>query len=311
MASQIFAMVSSPQARAIDELLRGSFVICGVIFAIVAGLVGYCVIRFRARGDREPTQTEGNTRLEFGWTLVPAVVLVGLFAMTTRAVSGSDPPLTGDPDITVVAHQWWWEVKYKSGAITANEIHIPTGKALTIRVESADVVHDFWVPDLARKIDAIPGYPVSIQMQADAPGDYLGTCAEYCGAEHAWMRILVIAQAPDDYAAWERHEREPAPPPASEAAARGERVFRDRTCVRCHAVTGREDSSASGERVAPDLTHLGERKTLGAGVMNNTPGELARWLKEPQVVKNGSHMPDVRLTDDETRDLAAYFGELK
>ncbi len=282
-----------------------------MIFAIVAGLVGYIAVRFRSSTAREPRQTEGNTRLEIAWTIAPALVLVVLFALTLRAVGGSDPPLDGEADITIIAHQWWWEVKYKSGAITANEIHIPTGRPLTIQIESADVVHDFWVPDLARKIDAVPGYPVKIQMQADTPGHYLGACAEYCGAEHAWMRILVIADAPDAFAKWEAHELDPAPAPVSDAAVRGERLFNERTCVRCHPIAGGLAPMPTLERVAPDLTHLGERETLGSGVMQNTPDELSRWLKSPQVVKNGSHMPDVRLSDDETADLVAYFEELR
>jgi cytochrome c oxidase subunit 2 len=300
----------SPQARAINELLQNTFLICGAILAIVTGLIAYCVLRFRKRDDAEPKQVEGHTRLEIAWTIAPALILIALFALTVRAVRGSDPEVAvNDPDLTVVAHQWWWEVRYKSGAITANEIHIPTGRPLTIRVESADVVHDFWVPDLGRKIDAIPGTPVAIQMQADEPGTYLGACAEYCGTQHAWMRIVVVAEKPDAFDAWERHQLEPALAPVSEAAVRGERIYNDRTCVDCHAISSRTNTRP--ERVAPDLTHIAERTTLGAGVMNNTPEELKRWLQHPQDVKSGSHMPDVRLNDQEVADVVAYFEELK
>ena len=300
----------SPQARAIDELFQNSFLICGAILAIVTGLIAYSAYRFRKRDEADPKQIEGHTRLEIAWTIAPCLIVIGLFALTIRAVRGSDPEVAvGEPDLTIVAHQWWWEVRYKSGAVTANEIHIPTGRPLTVRIESADVVHDFWVPDLARKIDAIPGTPVAIQMQADEPGTYLGTCAEYCGTQHAWMRIVVIADKPDDFAAWERHELEPASPPQSEAAIRGERIYNDKTCVDCHGIESRK--TPHPERVAPDLTHLAERTTLGAGVMKNTPEELTRWLREPQEVKAGSHMPNVRLSEQEAADLVAYFEELK
>ena len=151
---------------------------------MVAVLVGWCIVRYRARpGDPDPPQTHGHKWLEIGWTLGPLVIVVWLFGLTANAMGATDRPPDREPDLVVTGHQWWWEARYPSGLVTANEIHIPTGKALTVRVASSDVVHDFWVPDLARKIDAIPGYPVNIQLQADTPGNYLGACAEYCGAD--------------------------------------------------------------------------------------------------------------------------------
>ncbi|HWL84827.1 MAG TPA: cytochrome c oxidase subunit II [Polyangiaceae bacterium] len=298
----------SPQARAIADLFDDTFILCGVIFAVVTGLIVYAVVRFRDRGGGAPPQIEGHTRLELAWTAVPFAVLVVLFALTARTMAASDPPPDREPDLVVVAHQWWWEVRYRSGAVTANEIHIPAGKALVVGIESADVVHDFWVPELARKIDATPGRRVSIWLQADAPGTYIGTCAEYCGAQHAWMRILVVAQPPEEFAVWEKHMLESAPSPHVDAAARGARLFEERTCVKCHAIAGNGETPA---KAGPDLTHLAERQTLGAGVMKNTPGELARWLKHPQEVKEGSHMPDLQLTDAQVADFIAYFETLQ
>ena len=299
----------SPEAQAIQALFTQTLVICGVIGLVVAGLVGYCVYRFRERpGDVMPAQIDGNTRLEVGWTILPFLIVVGLVALTVKAVSASDPPAAGrKPDLVVVGHQWWWEIKYASGAITANEIHIPVGKKLLVQIEAADVIHDFWVPQLARKIDAVPGHPVTIWMQADAPGEYQGACAEYCGAQHAWMRIVVIADSPTDFEAWERKERAPAPAPVSEAEVRGARIYADKTCVKCHAIGGLGEQS----RVAPDLTHLAARRTLGAGVLTNTKENLALWLEKPQEVKPQSHMPDLKLTKGEVADLVAYFESLK
>jgi cytochrome c oxidase subunit 2 len=302
----------SPQTRAIADLFNDTLIVCGVIFAIVTIAVTMAVMRFRDKGKddkRKPAQIEGHSRLEIAWTIAPLLVLVGIFYLTVKAMEGSDPdpPAGREPDLTVIAHQWWWEVRYKSGAITANEIHIPVGKPLVVRIESADVVHDFWVPDLARKIDAVPGRTSSIWMQADKPGQYLGACAEYCGSQHAWMRILVFAETPEAWAEWEQNTLDPPLPPETEGAARGARRFREMTCVRCHSITG----NGEGARAAPDLTHLASRKTLGAGVMKNTPDELARWLRDPQGVKQGSHMPDVQLSDQDVKDFVEYFETLK
>ncbi|MEO7110818.1 MAG: cytochrome c oxidase subunit II [Polyangiaceae bacterium] len=299
----------SPEARAISVLFAQTLVVCAAIGLLVAVLVGYCVVRFRARpGDPAPAENPGNKRLEAVWTAVPLGILVLLFILTARTVGAADPPVDREPDLVVVGHQWWWEATYKEGAVTANEIHIPVGRKVLVRIESADVIHDFWVPQLARKIDAIPGHPGFIWMEADAPGPYVGTCAEYCGVEHAWMRILVIAEPQAEFDAWLAHESHPASALSSdEAAARGAKVFQEKTCINCHAVAG----SAHDARVAPSLTHLAERKTLGAGVIGNTPADLAHWLRDPQGVKQGCHMPNLNLTDPEVNDLVTYLETLK
>jgi cytochrome c oxidase subunit 2 len=309
----------SPQARAIAALFGETLVVCGVIFALVTVLIGFALLRFRDGKDKTPSKSEGSTRLEIAWTAAPLVVVIVMFGLTMRAMSASDPPPDRDPDLVVIAHQWWWEVKYRSGAVTANEIHIPAGKALVVGIESADVIHDFWVPELARKIDAVPGRSASIWLQADTPGTYLGTCGEYCGAQHAWMRIVVLAQSAEDFAAWEQRTLAPAPTPMKDDAARGAQTFRTKTCVKCHTIIANEQDGGappSGgvvERAhaGPDLTHLAGRGSLGAGVMKNTPEELARWLKHPQQVKQGSHMPDVQLSDAQVADLVAYLGTLQ
>jgi len=301
----------SPEAQAISSLFVNTLVICGVIGVLVAALVGYCVVKFRAPPGKtkEPPQTHGSHRLEIAWTLVPFFIVVGIFVLTIQAAGASDPSVPPDraPDVVVVGHQWWWEARYPSGVITANEIHIPVGKPLLVRVESADVIHDFWVPQLARKIDAVPGHPSTIWMSADAPGTYLGACAEYCGAQHAWMRIVVEAQNQADFDAWQQHELAGPIPPTTDAATRGRDLFAQKTCIQCHAVAG----MPVGARVAPDLTHVAERKTLGAGVIANDPDGLARWLKHPQRIKPSCHMPDLQLTDAEVSDFVAWFETLR
>jgi cytochrome c oxidase subunit 2 len=298
----------SPEARAIASLFTETLLVCAVIGAVVAVLVAVCVVRFRASQRKgEPVQTHGNRWLEVTWTLIPVAILIRLFMITASAMGASDPPANRAPDLIVTGHQWWWEARYPGGEVTANEIHIPAGVDLLVRVESADVIHDFWVPQLGRKVDAIPGRPSYVWLQADAPGTYQGACAEYCGSQHAWMRIVVVAQAPEQFAAWKQHELEPGIVSTTEAATRGAALFRNRTCIRCHAVAGEGEPA----RVAPDLTHLAERATLGAGVLTNDPASLARWLRDPQGVKPGSHMPDLNLSDPEIDDLVSYFETLR
>jgi cytochrome c oxidase subunit 2 len=300
----------SPQAQAIARLFDETLVVCGVIFAVVVTLIALCIVRFRERGGAIPVQNPGNRSLEVAWTVGPLLIVTGLLVRTVQTMAASDPAVDRAPDVAVIAHQWWWEVRYPSGAVTANEIHVPVGRNLLIAVESTDVIHDFWVPQLARKVDATPGHPTHIWMQADAPGTYEGTCAEYCGDEHAWMRIAVVAQAPADFDAWERHERDPAATPSSPLALSGLRSFERLTCVECHDVGG---LGALREKpaVAPDLTHLAERRTLASGALLNDGAQLAAWLKEPERFKPGSHMPNLQLTDAEVTGLVAYLETLR
>jgi cytochrome c oxidase subunit 2 len=297
-------------AAAIASLFTDALVVSGAIFLLVTVLVFTCAYRFRARGDVEPKQVEGHRGLEIGWTVAPVLILTGLLVLTVQAMSVSDPPIDRAPDVTIIAHQWWWEVRYPSGAVTANEVHIPTGKPLVFRLESADVIHDFWVPSLGRKMDATPGHPTSIWLEADEPGTYTGACAEYCGVEHAWMRTLVVAEAPDAFEAWQRHELAATTrrtPKDGDDVLRGEKLFLGMACVSCHTIRG----AGGQQRFAPDLTHLAERRTLGAGVLANAPDKLALWLKDPQAIKAGCHMPDTQLTDAQVNDLVAYFETLR
>ncbi len=298
----------SPFAASIARLFETTLVVCAVIGVGVTAAIAYALFAFRGRpGDAEPRQVAGNKKLEILWTVVPIAIVTGLFVMTLETMAQSDPPADRAPDLVVVGHQWWWEARYPSGVVTANEIHVPVGKPLLVRLESADVIHDFWVPQLARKIDAVPGHPNFFWMSADASGTYGGTCAEYCGSQHAWMRLLVIAESPEGFAAWQGDQLSPARAPAAADAVSGERVFHDEACGNCHAITGRGFNG----RVAPDLTHIASRSTLGAGVTEDTPADLRAWLRDPQSIKPGSHMPDFDLTDAKVDALLAYLEELR
>jgi len=306
----IFAPVS-PQAHALSALLIGVFVVLFAIFILVTGLVAYMIIRFRDRpGAPEARQIFGWNTLEVIWTLIPVGILTAFSFFMISADHEADPPIPAGrkPDLQVIGHQWWWEINYlASGVVAANEVHIPVGKPILIDLRSADVIHDFWAPQLGRKIDAVPGHPNTLWIEADQPGTYMGECAEFCGVEHTWMRFRVIAQNEADFDAWQRAQLAVPPAPSAPDALAGAHLFTDKTCVNCHAIAG----TLGNQTVGPDLTHLGSREMLAGEATQNTPDELFRWLKRPDAIKPQSHMPDFKLTDDEAHELVAYLEGLK
>ena len=308
-----FTSVLQPVTKEGAEILSAFYIVLGVaafIFVIVAGLVVYASIRFRRRkGGGEPKQVIEIVWLEIVWTFIPLLIVAGLFIVAVRVMSRVNPPVQDNtPDLTVVAHQWWWELHYpQSGVTAANEIHLPVGKHLLLRFESADVIHNFWVPSFGQKIDVIPGHPNSMWLTITRPGLYLGACDSFCGMGHAHMRILVFAQSPEDFSAWLADQRQPPSPTAAVEAAKGAEVFREKNCVNCHAIAG----LMTRGRVAPDLTHVGSRTTLAAGTLPNTPENLAKWLKDPESVKKGVLMPDTGLETDQIEYLTAYLEGLK
>ena len=294
---------ASPMAVAILRLLYLLAVLGAGVLLVVSAIVVISAVRFRDRGHPIPEGSE-RKRAEIFWILGAALLLLVIFVPTVHTMRVVDPP-AGDrsPDLLIIGHQFWWEIHYPaSGVVTANEIHIPAGRPLLVRLESADVIHNFWVPQLARKIDATPGHPVLIWLQANTPGVFLGTCGEFCGVEHAWMRIRVAAETPGDFDAWQQAQsRTPAPPNGEDAIA-GERLFERLACANCHATS---------VAVGPDLTHLATRETLAAGVISNTADNLARWLANPGAFKPGSLMPDFHLSERDVRQLVAYLETLR
>lgn len=297
---------ASPQAKVIFDFTVVVGILCAVIFLIVLTIVVYALLRFRAAPNApEPHQSVGNKAIEVTWTLIPILIVVWLFVITARAMNRSDPvPQQHDPDLVVIGHQWWWEARYPhSGAITANEIHIPVGKPLLLRLESADVIHDFWAPQLSRKMDVVPGQSNYMWLQASQPGTYAGACAEYCGTEHAWMWFSVVAQPPEEFEAWQQRQLQPLSTPKAEFAARGAQLFQQATCANCHAING----TAARTQVGPDLTHMAERHVLAAGVLANTRTNLAKWLRNPQAYKPGTLMPNLQLTQTQVDALVDYL----
>jgi cytochrome c oxidase subunit 2 len=281
-------------------------IIAAVVFLVVAGGVVYSVVRYRWRGQAmEPRQIFGSRKLEVLWTIVPLAILTGLFLVTVRAMVLIDAPQdSGRPvDLVITGHQWWWEARYPNGVVVPWDIHIPASRRLLVRIESADVIHDFWVPNLARKMDAVPGRPSYIWIEADAPGTYAGTCSEFCGAQHAWMRFRVIAEPETDFEAWLKNE---ASATRNDVPDSAELLFRSR-CETCHAVVATEPSSGKGL----SLAHLASRKTLGGGIQRNTPENLMLWLTDPQAAKPGNRMPTVPLTAEERRALLTFLERLQ
>jgi len=300
----------SPLARAIYDLGVVSGIIFALIFIIVAGGIVYAILRFRARsGEPDPKQIAGNKKVEVTWTVIPFLIVLLLFALTIQAMNRVDPPPAPLADLVVTGHQFWWQADYAaSGVTTANEIHIPTGKPLSVRLESKDVLHEFWVPKLTRKMSNVPGQLNHIWLQADKPGTYIGQCSEFCGTQHAWMRILVVAEGPAQFEQWQQTQLRPAQAPTSSAAVKGLEVFRTSTCINCHAING---VAGANSRVAPDLTHVASRRQLGAGILENTPANMRSWLKSPQHIKPGALMPDFSFTDEQLDQLNEYLSTLR
>jgi cytochrome c oxidase subunit II len=225
------------------------------------------------------------------------------------ALASSDPnPLV----VKITGHQWWWEVQYEDPSpdkvmVTANEMHVPIGKVVRVELRSADVIHSFWVPTMLGKKDLIPGHPTTTWLKADQEGTFRGQCAEFCGHQHAHMRMEFISESPEKFESWLAAARQNAQPPATDTARRGEQVFISNQCVMCHSIQGTNARATTG----PDLTHIASRQMLAAGAVPNTRGYLAGWIANPQNVKPGVRMPANPLSSDDLNALIDYLEGLK
>jgi cytochrome c oxidase subunit 2 len=302
---------ASISAMQMNRLFFEFLLAAGAIMILIIFLVLFAAIRFRSEKRPEiPPQISGNTRLEMMWTIIPGLLIAFFFILTIRAIVSinKDIPDHHPPDLVIVAHQWWWEISYPDYKVrTANELHIPIKRKFYTVVESADVVHDWWVPALGRKIDAIPGHSNYTWIEADTPGDYEGACSEFCGMQHAWMRIKVIAEADSDFKQWIASQKKAAVHPTDSLAVQGEAYFQEKSCANCHRISG---TNASAE-IGPDLSHIASRQTILSGMLPNNRKNLERWLRNPQKVKEGANMPDFRLTGLELKSLVQYLEELK
>jgi cytochrome c oxidase subunit 2 len=192
------------------------------------------------------------------------------------------------------------------GVTTANEIHIPAGQSIEVRLRAEGIIHSFWVPRLHGKMDMVPGRTNSIWLHADEPGVYRGQCAEFCGVQHTKMAFLVVAQSPGDFDQWVANQRRAATDTLPAQAQAGRALFMALSCRTCHTIRGTE---AAG-RLGPDLTHVGSRRTLAAATVDNSPENLARWIREPDTIKPGSQMPATQRSPEEIQAIAAYLASL-
>lgn len=310
----IFRPLASP-AEAEKNIAMLTIAITAVIFFVVGGLILYTILKFRRRPTddlhQEPPQVYGSNQIEAAWTVIPILivfVLIGVSARVIAAVENASPPKS-TLKATVIGHQWWWEIFYPDyGIRTANEIHVPANldgnTATYFTLQSVDVIHSFWVPQLAGKFDLIPNRSNFLWIDPKEPGVYVGNCAEYCGTQHANMLLRVIVQTPDEFQKWAADQKKPQEEHSqiSEAKTR----FESLSCVNCHAIRG----TTAGGKFGPDLTHLMSRQTIGAGVLVNNPKNLRDWVNDPQDPKPGCLMPSMKLTNEELDQVVNYLQSL-
>jgi len=298
-----------PNAKTISHLIDPVFWVAGVVFVLVEGMAVIFVIKYRDRGGtQEPVQIHGNSRLEVGWTLIPAAILVAVAIPTIATIFKLSHKPAHAINVTVTAHQWWWEYNYTDlGVTTANELHMPVNQPLEITLIGADVIHSFWVPALAGKQDVVPGRTNHMNMTGSKVGSFLGQCTEFCGLSHANMRLKAFVQSPQDFQSWVDGQRVAAATPAGGSPAEeGLTLFTSKGCSGCHTVQG-----VSGGKVGPNLTHLQSRTSFAGAIFAMNPDNLSTWLKNPPGVKPGSKMPNLNLSGDEITKLVAYLETLK
>jgi len=300
------------QSARIEALWWVMFWVTTAVTLVVLALVVVAVRRGLAADAIDVTERSSLRRVAVG-TVVIAVILLGLIGgsvITSRALASqrSADALM----IEVTAYQWWWAVEYQhpepeQRVRTANELHIPVGKTVAIKLLANDVIHSFWVPALHGKLDAIPGHEATLWLRADQAGVYRGQCAEYCGHQHAHMAFVVIAEPPDVFERWIQAQRQTAHAPATEQEQRGLHLVQRTACVMCHTIRG----TAAGGRIAPDLTHFASRSTIGAGTRPRTREYLDQWIKDPQAIKPGNRMPTLGLSDADRSAIVAYLEQLR
>jgi cytochrome c oxidase subunit 2 len=286
--------------------------ICGLIGLVVLAMIFFAVVRCRGSEEdqTEPAQVYGSNPIELAWTVIPLIIVFVLFLVSARGIfdiQKTSPP-EGAFEVRVIGHRWWWEFDY-GDFVTAAELHIPIddGKPtdLYLTLESDDVAHSFWVPQLGGKTDVIPNRINHLWLQASEAGMYVGQCAEYCGNQHANMLITVIAQPREQYDKWEANQRQNAV--EDKAVAAGKHLFLRTACINCHTVRG----TVANGTFAPDLTHLMSRATIASGMARITPDNLRAWVWDPQNIKPGCEMPSMKLSREEVDLVCAYLETLQ
>jgi cytochrome c oxidase subunit II len=303
---------ASEEAGKINALYNLVLILATVIFVIVEGLLLFAILRFRNRPPEAAMQVHGNTRLEIAWTTAPAIILAVLLGFTLQTM-GEVRAFRSEENVLrvrAIGHQWWWEFRYPGvnpEVITANSLVVPLGATVEVAIETVDVEHGFWAPELFGKEDAVPGYVNRVRFTPTERVDYYsGQCTQFCGIQHAQMRFMVIVLDPADFQTWLAHQQQPAPAATGDTTAVVD-LFVTR-CQACHTVSG---TTAAGV-IGPNLTHVATRDFIAGGVLKNTPENMALWLRDPQAVKPGNLMIlNPPLTEQEVNDLVAYMSTLK
>jgi cytochrome c oxidase subunit II len=291
------------ESKAIAGVWWLMFGLGAVVYAIVASFIIWALMRGRRDG-----KLSDDAWIVCGGVGVPVVILAVLAVTTVRVTGQLRKPSAGAVRLEVVAKRWWWDVSYvNAGFRTANEIHLPAGQPVEIGLDSDNVIHSFWVPELAGKLDVIPGQHNVLRFTPRKPGIYRGECAEFCGVEHARMGFVVVVETPVDYARWVARQQPTPLPPDSEAAAEGQQVFMRQSCAGCHTIRG---SQAQGT-VGPDLTDFGGRRTIGGDTVANTTNNLAAWISDAQRFKPGALMPPIQLSGPDLNNVVSYLEGLR
>ncbi|HEY0426700.1 MAG TPA: cytochrome c oxidase subunit II [Pyrinomonadaceae bacterium] len=309
------------QSERLENLWWIFFYICATVYLIVMAILLTALFRTKKADAQTAAEIAPNPerekRISNSVKVAVAVSLIALFALmitsfrTGRAIN----TLAQSPDalsIKIKGHQWWWEVEYEdptpsNNVTTANEIHIPVGRPIKLELESNDVIHSFWLPNLHGKKDLVPNYPTTFYFQADKAGTYSGQCAEYCGYQHAKMRFIVVAEAPEDFDKWINAQRQSSAVPATDLQKRGQEIFLTSVCTQCHTIQG----TIAGGKVGPNLTHIASQQYIAAGSLQNTREHLENWVTDPQKIKPGIRMPMNNYSKEDLEALIEYLENLK
>lgn len=291
-----------PEGPAAESVASVAWLMFGMATAVYVVVAGFII--FGALRGTKPSRISDNAFIWIGGLLVPIAILSLLAVVTVKTTDTLRKPASDPLKIEVTGYQYWWAVEYPDEKVTtANEIRVPAGRPVEIGLRTKDVIHSFWVPQLAGKVDMIPGQRNVIRFTADKPGEYRGQCAEFCGLQHAKMAFQVVAEEPGAYERWVIRQQRPRGGPASEREAEGEKVFMRSSCAGCHTI---RDTEARGT-VGPDLSDFGSRRTLGALAAENNRANLAGWIENSQSIKPGNLMPPVQLEPDELLNLIDYL----
>ena len=321
--TQSFLYPKGEAAERVETLWWILFSLGMTVYVIVLGLLAWALLRGRRRDpdrpgdrirDRAPANASAMLWIGVGGFLIPTLIILVVFGVTLRTLwaEGRGERGAGELTVTVIGHQWWWDFEYHSDTAerrlrVPNELYIPVGVDVRVVLETRDVLHSFWVPELRGMQDLVPGRRNVIRLRADTAGVFRGQCTEFCGMQHARMALLVVALPRPEFDAWYEQQLRPAPEPADSITRVGRDVFLSRNCALCHAVRG----TPAHARAAPDLTHLASRRTLAAGTLRNNRGNLGGWISDPQSIKPGAHMPPVDLTSHELQALLSYLETLR